>query len=633
MRFCYFFTSVPIRILIKKIFPIRAMRFILGGMLSLLLASNDPLMAQEGGPCYELEPVVVTGSRVPQHLSRVGQSVSIISQEEIEVLPVDSISDLLEYVNGVDVRQRGIHGVQADVSIRGGSYEQTLILIDGVNVSDPQTGHHNLDLAVNLEDIERIEVLKGPGARVYGHNAMAGVVNIITRKADHSAVGGYAKYGEYDYYDLGAHATLKTARTSNRVSMSRRSSSGYMENEDTDFDIKTVAYNGAINTANHEFQLALGYTDKDFGAYRFYSDTFPNQREKTETLLAHGSAHLKMAKLEVMPGVFWRRHDDDFKIEIEGNWYRNEHRTDAFGVQLNSRLKSELGITGVGGELTFEDLQSSNLGDHDRQRGGLFFEHRFFPVEWLTCVLGTSAMHYTDWGWEHWPGAELNLELAAGLNWFASLGKSFRIPTFTELYYYTPANQGNPDLKPERAWTYETGLRWREKGLGANFSLFLRDAEDVIDWTRTSEQEPWKARNVAENTTQGFELGFDLYPRALLSTTPLSAVNIAYTYLDSDWDTGQLESKYVLDHLCHQLHGSIILDWFEGLTQAVKARYEERVAGDSHVVVDTRLTYEWHQYQVFLEVTNLLDEEYVESGFAPMPGRWFVGGVKFNFTN
>lgn len=597
--------------------------------LCLILVCHGPAMAQEEGPpCYTLDPVVVTGTHIPEHLSRIGHCVTVISREEIETLPVDNMADLLETVSGVDVRQRGGHGVQADVAIRGSSFEQTLILVDGVNVSDAQTGHHNLDLPVNLEDVERIEVLKGPGARIYGHNAMAGVINIITRKAGESGLAGHVTYGDYDYLDVGASGVFKIGATSNRVSLSRRSSTGHIPEEETDFDANTLAYRGTIDAENHEFSLSLGYTDKDFGAYRFYTDAYPNQRERTDTLLAHGSAHLRMGDLEVMPRVFWRRHHDDFKIQIQDDWYQNEHRTDAYGVQLSSRLTSTWGVTAVGGEIAFEDLESSNLGDHDRHRGGLSLEHKFRPTDRSTFGIGASAINYSDWGWEYWPGVEWNLTLKDGLHGFASMGRSFRVPTYTELYYDTPANQGNPDLKPERGWTYEAGLRWREKGLSGHFSLFLRDAEDVIDWIRTSDLDPWKAQNVVENRTEGFEVGFDLYPEAYLKTSLISTVRLSYTYLDSDWDTEGLESKYVLDHLRHQVHGSITLDWLDSLTQALQARWEKRMANDSHVVVDTRLTYQWHTYEVFLEVTNLFDKEYVESGFAPMPGRWIMGGLR-----
>jgi len=605
--------------------------FNLAVIVYLLLACNSSSMAQDARlPSHTLDPVVVTASRIPGQFSKTGKSVAIISREDIEALPVNSIPDLLETVSGVDVRQRGMHGIQADVSIRGSSFEQTLILVDGVNVNDPQTGHHNLDLPVTLEDIERIEVVKGPAARIYGQNAMAGVINIITREADKSAIGGYAEYGDYDYYDVGIQGAVKNGDMSNRGSASRRSSSGHAGEEATDFDINTVSYKGTIHRANQKITVSVGYSDKDFGAYRFYSDVFPNQREQTETFLTYVNAHLKGGDLEVTPKLFWRRHDDDFRIEVQDDWYRNEHRTDAYGIQIDSGFTSELGTTALGGEITFEDLESSNLGDHSRQRSGIFLEHRFCPLEVLVLSFGASAVHYSQWGWELWPGGEFSAELSDKLNWFGSVERAFRVPTYTELYYDTPANQGNPYLRPERAWAYETGMRWRDKGVGTHFSLFRRDENDLIDWSRIYEQDPWEAHNIAENTTQGFEIGFDLYPDACWSKELVSAVNMAYTYLDSDWDSRGIESKYVLDHMRHQLVGSVILDWFSILTQAVNVRYEERMFGDSHVIVDTRVAYKSNKYEVFLDITNLFDEQYVESGFSPMPGRWIIGGVKLH---
>jgi vitamin B12 transporter len=599
-------------------------------ILCLLLADNGHVTAnEEVGPYYVLDPVVVTGSRIPEHLSRIGRSVSVITREDIEGLPVNSVSDLLKTIPGVDVRQRGVHGVQADVSIRGSSFEQTLILIDGINVNDAQTGHHNLDLPVNLEDIERIEVVKGPAARIYGQNAMAGVINIITRDADHPAIGGHAKYGEYDYYSLGAHGALKAGDMSTRISASTQASTGHLTNEPTDFDVNTLACKSTAKGKDKKVTVSLGYNEKDFGAYRFYSDTFPDQREKTETLLAHTSARLKMTDLEIMPKVYWRRHRDRFKIDIANNWLHNEHQTDAYGVQLDNRLESRLGSTAIGCELAGEELESSNLGDHERWRSGIFVEQRFYPVEAVALGVGASVVHYSHWGWKWWPGAEFNVELSDALNWFGSAEKSFRIPSFTEMFYDTPANQGNPDLKPEQAYTYESGIRWDKGRFGGNLSAFLRDEEDVIDWTRASDQDPWKTRNITEIGTRGFEIGVDFYPETFLGLPWVSAVHIAYTYLDSDLDTGGLDSKYVLDHLRHQLQGSIVLQR-SGWTHSLTGRHEERQVGDSHILVDAYLGHKWHQYEVFLEVTNLFDERYIESGFAPGPGRWVIGGIRFN---
>jgi iron complex outermembrane receptor protein len=544
---------------------------------------------------------------------------------------VDNISDVLEHVNGVDVRQRGARGVQADVGIRGGSYEQTLIMIDGVNMSDPQTGHHNMDLPVNINDIERIEIVKGPAARIYGPNAMGGVINIITREANSNAIGGHGAYGEYGYYDLGAEGTLRRNKVSGRLSASRRYSSGYLGGKDTDFDIKTINYKGVFKNKSNKFQLGMGYTDKDFGAYKFYSDTFPDQREKTETFLLYGNADLKMMDLEVMPRIHWRHHKDEFKININGIWSLNDHRTDVLGAQVNSLIISGWGTTSIGGEAEHEDMESSSLGDHDRGRQAVFLEHRFYPSDPISIGLGVSAVHYSSWGWEYWPGADMTIELTDGFNWFASFEKSFRVPTYTELYYFTPANQGNPDLKPEEAWTGETGLRWLNHGITADFTVFYRYSEDVIDWSRRPGDTAWQVTNIATVRTKGGEAGVTLYPESFFNAKWLSSVSIAYTYLDSDRDTQGMESKYVLDYLRHQVNGSMVFTWLPSLKQVIKTRYAKRMAGDRYTVVDTRLTYRFSNYEVFLEATNLFNENYIESGSTPMPDRWIMGGMKFNW--
>jgi len=622
---------IKTRCLLKHIIFVYKFHVVAAIMLVLSPVFISSLMAQEEKTgSYELDEIVVTGSRIPQHLSRIGQSMSIIGRAEIEALPVDNISDLLEIVGGVDIRQRGGQGIQADVSIRGSSFEQTLILVDGFNVSDSQTGHHNLDVPINLEDIERIEILKGPGARVFGHNAMAGVINIITRDADQRAVGGHVTYGAHDFFSFGGNIDRKIGRMSNRMSVSRRTSTGHIENEETDFDIRTLFYKGTLNGENHMVRLGVGVTRKDFGAYRFYSDAYPNQRESTETLLVYGNAHYKTTDMDIMPRVFWRRHDDDFKIEIGGLWYRNKHRTDSYGVQIGTRYESTIGITAVGGEITVEDLESDNLGDHDRQRHGIFLEHKFYPDDRVTLGLGASAMNYSDWGWEYWPGADINIKLAAGFNCFASLAKSFRVPTYTELYYNTPANQGNRDLKPERAWTWEAGIRRLGRGFETNASLFFRDSENVIDWSRESGQEVWKVRNIAESKTRGFELGCDFFPAAFFDTPFNMVINLSYMYLDTDRDTGAFESKYVLDHLRHQLKGFVNINWLDNLTQMITARYEKRINTDSYGVFDSRLIYKWDQYELFLDITNIFDESYVGGGFSPAAGRWIICGIRFN---
>ncbi|MGA1864521.1 MAG: TonB-dependent receptor plug domain-containing protein, partial [bacterium] len=508
------------------------------------------------------------------------------------------------------------------------------VLVEGINMSDPQTGHHNLDLPVNLEDVERIEIIKGPGARIYSHNAMAGVVNIITREAEDNAAAGHVKYGQHDYYGIGAYGALKTGDLSNHLSLSRASSEGHLKGK-TDFDINTLFYRGLIKVEKQRFRIGVGYTDKDFGAYGFYSGDYPNERESTDTLLTYCSAHLQVSGFEIMPKLFWRRHNDDFRIEIKDNWSSNTHRKDTLGTEFNSRFKSGLGTTALGFEIVHEAIESSNLGDHDRQRNGVFLEHSCKPFKRLTIGLGSSAMKYSDRDWEYWPNAGLNVLLADRLNWFVSFARSFRVPTYTELYYNDPANQGNPDLRPEKSLTYETGIRWHREAFHTDFSLFLRDSKDLIDWSRAHSQDPsnpapWKARNISETKTRGFEVSGYFDPGVYWHNTFVKTLEISYTYLDPDIDMYGLESKYVLDCLKNQIHGSVVVDWSGNLNQTVKARYERRMTGDGHFIVDTRLTYGWSGYEFFLEATNIFDENYNDAGFSPAPGFWMMGGIKFN---
>jgi len=579
-----------------------------------------PVKAEEKDiPRYQLDPVVITTGRVPVTPPQADiPPSSIITSEEIGHLPVASVPELLKYVSGMDVQQRAPHGVQSDVSIRGGTFEQVLVLIDGVNVSDAQTGHHTMDLPVNLEDIERIEVVKGPGVWIYGHQAMAGAINIITKDGEKKGAGGHAACGSHDYTDIGLHGSLKTGGLTNRASISRRSSEGHIKDK-TDFDIRTLSYKGTYRGERHSCRLGIGYTEKDFGAYGFYSGEYPDEREKTDTLLSYVSPDLRFEHWDIMPTLFMRRHDDDFRINIKDTWYRYIHRTDTTGARLHSRFRSHLGITSLGGEIACDRLESTNLGDHERQRLSAFLEHSVSPFERLSVNFGVSGMKYGDCGWEYWPGTGCILALGADVDWFSAFEGSFRIPTYTELFSNDASNQGNPDLKRESTRTFETGLRWRQARSSAHATLFVRDSKDLIDWFRANDTEPWKARNFSRSIA-GVELSLDIN----------AAARIAYTYLDSDWDAGGLQSKYVLNQVRHQVHCSLMLNWARGLRQAVIARYEERVTGESHLILDTRLGYRRGLCHYFLEATNILDERYTESGFSPMPGIRITGGVRFD---
>jgi iron complex outermembrane receptor protein len=209
------------------------------------------------------------------------------------------------------------------------------------------------------------------------------------------------------------------------------------------------------------------------------------------------------------------------------------------------------------------------------------------------------------------------------------VGKSFRIPTYTEMFY-TIGNIGNPDIKTEKAWAWESGLRWQEKKINANLSVFRQDSDDLIDWSRTPGTPTWQVRNVAECTTSGIEVGFDIkQPFPALPLIGRTTLN--YTYLDHDADSGAMEYKYILDSLRQQLQGTIYLDWHRLVSHVIKVRLEERMSGESSVVVDSKLIYTINeQCELSIEGNNLFDEEYSESGDTPLPGRWIMAGISLH---
>ncbi|MFO7963178.1 MAG: TonB-dependent receptor [Desulfobacterales bacterium] len=606
--------------------PILVIIIIITSFLPCALSADN-----ENTPLVEVDDVMVSGSRMPDPFLPTARSVTVIGREEIEKLPAAAIPDLLETVGGVDVRQRGGFGMQADVAIRGSSFEQTLILVDGINASDAQTGHHNMNLPVNISDIERIEIIKGPGSGIYGHHAMGGVINIITKDPARPRVSGAIHAGQNDYYRAAGGLQGNIGPVSNRISLSKRSSSGHIENEATDFESQTLFYKGMVRRDDQEITVGMGYTKNDFGAYKFYSDVYPDQRENTETFFTYLNADIPLRNITLSPDLFWRRNKDTFDLAIDGNLFRNEHRTNTYGVVVDSRFDSILGTTVFGGEAAAEGLNSSSLGDHDRNRFGFFLEHRFSPVRCMSLGAGASAVKYSNRGWEDRTGADVTVEWGEGFTLFASAAESLRVPTFTELYYSTPANVGNPDLEPERAWTYEIGFRRMADGFGMNAGVFYREGENIIDWVRAPEDTTWRVMNIAGLNTRGFELGIDLYPGILFNRFHPINFNLNYTFLDTTRETGPYESKYALDHLRHQVKGSLFVHWSNRLSQSIAGRYGKRMNGDTHVVADTRVTFSTRRWNIFLDIANMFDATYVDAGFAHAPGRWAVLGIDMNW--
>ncbi|MFH1197225.1 MAG: TonB-dependent receptor [bacterium] len=578
---------------------------------------------------YNMNEIIVTSGRAPITFLDLSRTVSVINSDEIKSLPVNNIQDLLKFVNAVDMRARGAEGVQGDVSIRGGNFEQTLILIDGIKMNDAQTGHHNLNLPISLSNVERIEILKGQGSRIFGPNAFSGAINIITKKAKDNSLSAQVLAGGNGLYEVDFSSNLNFG---SGISISKKKSDGYRPN--TAFDIFNLSFSQNILLGTGSINLFYGYVDKKFGANSFYSDRFPNQWEHTSTKIFNTTAEVDVSGILISPKVYFRINDDDYYLDKNRpDWEHSIHKTDSYGGEIQASFKGNLGTTAFGAEFGNEKIQSTKLGSHGRSKGGIFFEQVCDISDQLIISAGFFVFKYAEIGWKLWPGFESSYKLNSDTKIYASIGKAFRLPSFTELYYVSPANMGNTKLHHEETINYEIGFTYFQNLFQTNISLFLKDGNNLIDWVRFDKNEPWKVENVTNVSTIGSEINLVFSPQYFFEESPVYKIGIQYTYLSADMISGNFDSKYLLDNLKHQLvlETAVLLplevnmNWF--------FRYQQRVNFYSNFINDIRFSKRISDFNFFINISNVFNQSYNDVYGVPLPGRWISAGLKYELVD
>jgi vitamin B12 transporter len=592
-------------------------------IIILLLLPLISLMPQQG-ELYTMEPLIVTASKIPTTFLGTNRNILVIEKEEIKNSPARTVADLLKFSSGVDINERGPEGIQADVSIAGGTFEQSLILIDGIKVNDPQTAHHNLNLPIQLEDIERIEILKGSGARLYGAGAFAGVVNIITKKGEVKSLKTKAIVGDYRLLEGNVSISQPLGVSNNYLSISGKRSDGYRHN--TDFDIGNIFLKSTVERMKAKGNFSFGYNDKDFGASYFYSDIYPNQREHTKTAFLKGSIGFEKTNMS----FYWKRHKDDYILDYENpGFYRNLHTTYSYGLTLQSSISYAAGITAGGLEVSKEKIESTNLGNHSREKSNFFFEHKLPKVMNISIVFGSSLFYYSDWDWYFCPGADIGFKVNNQTYLYSSIESSFRAPSYTELYLVSPINVGDPSLQPERALSFEAGIKKVRGSILTNINAFIRKEKNIIDWVRATSSDPWLAANAGEITVKGVDLSIVYKPIVrMYKKFPIPTINLGYTFLRLDKAESLLQSKYLLTHPEHTFIFSADYDLTSSLTQIWKGRYEVLPDSEKRFILDTSISLEIKSAEFFIDITNLLNTDYTKAQWIPMPGRWAKAGIR-----
>ena len=575
----------------------------------LFLISQFHLTAQE----TVLDEVIVSSPRIELSLNQQSRSVVTITAEEIVESGATTLVDVLDNVPGIELRSRGAQDVQSDIYIRGGGFDQVLLLIDGIKVDNPQTGHHTLNAIVPIEMIDRIEILKGAAGRIYGQNAFSGAINIVTKKSPAEGLKVMLGSGSFDYQKAAIFAADQRESSSHTLLIESTSSDGYRYN--TDYNNQNYFWKSSWETSQEPLDLIASFNNRHFGANGFYArPENTDQYEATQSsLLGVSTSFQPNDKLRVQPKLYWKRGQDEY-IFIRNNpsIYRNLHITNKVGGEVNTTWTHKAGISGVGFELARVSIQSNNLGDHFRTLIHGYLEHRFSKNRW-DITPGLSVSHYTDQDTFYYPGIDIGYQIADHARLYFNSGYTYRIPTYTDLYYNDPSTEGNESLLPEKSLSTELGYHLRRNNWKMSLSLFQRDAKNYIDYVVQQENEKWKATNVDAIKTKGGEFDF----MTMIGSHKLS---FGYAFLDDDVNgVSAILSRYTINSRKHHITSRWGVQWSQSINTSVSYRYAEQDSGYNYDVVDTHISYKKDRMMFSLQANNILNTAYTEQNNVPMP--------------
>ncbi|CAH8281365.1 iron complex outermembrane receptor protein [Mariniflexile fucanivorans] len=578
-----------------------------------------------------LSEVIINSTRIDLPFKENSRTISIISSEVIKNSATNNIADLLQQVAGIDVRRRGTSGSQADLYIRGGSFDQTLLLIDGIKMDDAQTGHHTMNAALPIEVIERIEIIKGPAARVFGQNAFNGAINIVTKKELKNTVSATMETGSFGQLNAGVTVGSQLENSSHIIHVDKMSSAGYRHN--TDYDNNNYFVKSVFNKNKQAVEMITTFQERKFGANGFYArESATEQYEETQNSLIAFSTEFKTEKLSITPRIYWKRNQDEYVyLRNDPTVYRNLHITNKMGAEVNANYTSNMGITGFGVDISKVYMTSNNLGDRNRFMTTLFLEHEFKIFnDKLDITPGIAVTYFSDFDFYAFPGIDLGYRITDQLKAYGNIGYTYRIPTYTDLYYNDSSTAGNPDLEVEEAFAQEIGIKYFSPKFSATLAVYNRDAQNLIDFIRPNITEPiYTATNITEVNTKGFEIDA-AYNFKLNDFNQTLAVG--YNFLEDDILNQNKElSRYSLNTLKHHFTTRLSTQLFKNVSQNIIYKHAQRTTGDSYNVWDASLALNLKQLEFSITASNIFNADYIEAGFVPMPPSNLLFGLRYSF--
>lgn len=613
-----------------------------------------------------LGEAVVAGSRAPLTAGLAARQVTTLGRRELAAAGVESINDVLKLAAGADVRQRGGFGVQTDISLDGGTFDQIAILVNGVAINNAQTGHNAADFPLNIDDVERIELIEGAASRLFGSQAFAGAINVVTRQGGRPLEVSVSS-GSYGTWQASARSALTLSpRLHTSVSVGYRRSDGAVSNGG--FEGVKAYWQGRYEDDALRLDAQAGVTATDFGANTFYSGAFPNQWEALRRYLLSARAETK-GRVHLSGQLSWLRNVDHYQLVRGTTQGENFNRGDAFTAGLSLWTAWRLGRTAVGAEVREEELYSTNMGR-------LLPEHLHFPVRGgqgamytrrdartnvsyhaeHNIVLGRATISAgvigerntaARRGFRFYPGVDVSLRPAAAWRFHASWNTALRLPTFTDLWYKTPAQEGNAGLQPERCWSLRAGATYQGRVLHAAAKAHFTRGHDMIDWVMYAPDDAYHATSFSLDKA-GLALSAAADLEAWLGRRqPLRRLTADYAWLHQHRRRGEefFKSNYALEYLRHKFTATLTHTIAGPLEASWSLRVQQREGGylpytdgvpatelkpyGTHALLDCRLTWRAPRYELFADLSNLTAKRYYDLGNVRQPGFLVMAGARW----
>ena len=621
--------------------------------------------------------LTVSGSMAPLTQLQSARIVSVLTREDIQQSGAQSVNDLMKIATGVDVRQRGGFGVQTDISIDGGIFDQITLLLNGVNISNPHTGHLAADFPVSISDIERIEVLEGAASRVYGGTAFGGAINIVTRKDTQSSLEAGAEAGSWGTVQADARVAWLKGNLLNRLSGGGGRSDGGTDN--SDWKKGQLYYQGDFDHRDFTLNWQFGFSKKAYGANTFYSAAYPNQYERNERYLMSVGAETK-GKFCFTPSVYWNRTYDNFELMRNTTTGENFHQADVYGIKLGGHFNWWGGRTAVGAELREEGILSTSLGRdlaesqyvdaHGGGKDGVQYkrqdarthvsfnlEHNILLDRW-TISAGVLAhrLSGTAQRFNFYPGIDIAYRPVSQWKVFLSYNKGFRSPSFTELYYKSATHEGNKGLKPEISQSIQMGTTYSSKGVQGTLRGFYHRGQEMIDWVMYSPQDTYHSTSF-DLDNMGVQADIRLnFSDLMHKNTWFRTLQMGYTFIHQERHDEQVvfKSNYALEYLRHKFTANLSHRIVSRLAATWELRWQDRMGSyliyendattgrpaptgklqsyHPYATLDLKMQWTEKNYEVYVKGSNLTNHTYYDLGNIPQPGICIMAGARLKLN-